>query len=214
MQYNYTQSVAYLCNSVMRPTNLSWRNEYYIADLSVMMRMNFEREAKAPLASTAQSHALTTSRSPFNDHRRQRCDESSPCFVSLGDYTSGLTECSPTSLPNNLPKCPKPRLLTEHSSTPWSSRSSTPYSLTTSIATPNNLRCERCDGATFSGTLKSQKRNLRRHNYTVHSGDGKIPCPEVGCRTRFAPARSDNVIRHMKARHHLEVQHKGRRTTS
>lgn len=86
------------------------------------------------------------------------------------------------------------------------SRCSSPSFSTKSIDPSTRLLCEHCPGTNFAGTLKSQRRNLRRHRHTVHGIDERLSCLVSECNETFAPGRGDNRKRHMKLQHGLVPQ--------
>lgn len=219
----FLKSVATRYNSVMQPADLYWRNEYYIADLNLIIKLKVERESHGRYLGGVEPHALTTNDLPLDEPQRSFNRSSALSIgshapasmhpgpstehydiseaVAFDDRVSEMPNISPPAFTSTLAADPTVSSVTSPNVTPRSSRSSSPLYPIVSTVADTNLRCDRCNEITFRGTLKSQRRNLRRHMHTVHGIDERLSCPVPGCNETFAPGRGDNRKRHMKSLH-------------
>lgn len=191
-----------LCNAAMSPSNRTWRDQYYIADLKDIMDRSAELE-KYQGPDFSSKHWLDTSVSAIiRPSGESLASPTSQSSRSTGTFTVGS---SPTSLATrtSMDISQTDETTTQMTSPTSASQASTsPTSSACNASTSGVETCSIC-GDRYTGTRSNAKSNLTRHLRTSpkHNKDAGFKCPERDCQA--TPMRSDNLGPHLKRRHGL-----------
>lgn len=210
------------CNLITNNTDPRWRNQLYCDDLdwvlalftnpfqppqNVSLSPGDEAFTSSPLHSSQRSHRpsgldIVTSHALTATSVTQALPP--VCFGASAQYNHPNSSTSGTwltsfqdlrTIDTSTCSVTSSDFLSDGSLSPTRS-SSEPSSQTSSSFT----RCPSCTKA-FGGEPRNQRRNLRRHMFSSHSVDPRLPCLVSTCSKTFAAGRVDNRKRHMEQQH-------------
>jgi len=84
---HFLEGVAARCNSVIQPPSSHWRNEYYTADLNLILNLNAERRGHVSFRRDYRSDALAAKLSPSDDPQGLLESSSTSCFGTTSDLS-------------------------------------------------------------------------------------------------------------------------------
>lgn len=225
--YNeFCDKVSFLCDAMMHGLGPRWRHQYYATELDAVLGVSMELAKKHRRVHDAASQWKLCGKMPTLDSMIVPvCDSPSstgsdttiltpdssslesvaasvlsPCTSLSGrdfvpwthDFSSISSPIAPpSSSPRELPNQPFPEL----------PNAASPLGLQPSHM--DSLRCELCSQI-FTGKLRDQRTNLKRHNKTCHDRIPKYKCSKLNCSKAYT--RSDYLQKHYRKLHSIEDQ--------
>jgi len=215
----YLNHVAAQCDKADIRSSSSWRNQYYDADLELIISRIVEiRQQRSIILHPVQQTDMlngeiaSMTQSSFGLHSNFHSlipPESvvkpllaygaSSCYEYHDSDNPGMHL---NTLQNTRRVNPTACSVTESDllsdGSPSSTQSLTEPSSQTSV---DITICPYCSNRSFEGESQNRRRNLRRHMLSEHGVDPRLPCHVAGCPATFKPGRFDNLKRHMKQQH-------------